>query len=185
MNKPTQQPPDPFPGRGEPGRARAPLSPRSPARPTARPWAGALADDPAAITEGVTRGVSRWLEDSGFTTLREFKLGNGRRADVIGLSADGTIVMVEVKSTPNDFRSDVKWLEYVPYCDAFSFAVPPQFPWQILPADCGVVIADAHSATVVRQATVKKLHAARRRALTLRFALLAGQRLTMVLDPRG
>lgn len=150
----------------------------------AKPWAGALASDPAAITAAVTRGVARWLEDSGFATLREFKLGNGRRADVVGLDANGTIVMVEVKSTQNDFRSDTKWLEYVPFCDAFSFAVPPEFPWQILPADTGVVIADAHSATVVRQAPVHKLHTARRKALTLRFALLAGQRLSTVVDPR-
>ncbi|MSO96924.1 MAG: DNA repair protein MmcB-related protein [Rhodospirillaceae bacterium] len=140
--------------------------------------------DPAAITAAVTRGICRWLEDSGFITLREFKLGTGRRADVVGINAEGSIVMVEVKSTAGDYRSDTKWLEYVPYCDAFSFAVPPEFPWQILPSDCGVVIADAHSAAVVRHAVPKKLPAARRRALTLRFALAAGQRLSTLLDPR-
>lgn len=149
-----------------------------------RPWAGSALFDPAAVTAAVTRGVCRWLEDSGFITLREFKLGTGRRADVVGLSPEGTIVMVEVKSTSGDYRSDTKWLEYVPYCDAFSFAVPPEFPWQILPSDCGVVIADAHSAAVVRHAVPKKLHAARRKALTLRFALAAGQRLSTLLDPR-
>ncbi len=152
-----------------------------------RPWAGAsnaALFDPAALTAAVTRGVCRWLDDSGFIALREFKLGTGRRADVVGLNAEGTIVMVEVKSTAGDYRSDTKWLEYVPYCDAFSFAVPPDFPWQILPSDCGVVIADAHSASVVRHAVPKKLHAARRRALTLRFALAAGQRLSTLLDPR-
>jgi hypothetical protein len=139
---------------------------------------------PAEVTAAVTRGVCRWFEDIGFTSLVEFKLGNGRRADVVGLNSAGTLLMVEVKSTPEDFRSDVKWLEYVPYCDAFSFAVPPHFPWQILPNDCGVVIADAHSATVVRMAPRHKLHAARRKALTLRFALAAGQRLTGLVDPR-
>jgi hypothetical protein len=150
-----------------------------------RPWAGALATDPAAITAAVTRGVCRWLEDVGYAALREFKLGTGRRADVVGLDARGTIVMVEVKSTPADFRADDKWMDYVPYCDAFSFAVPPEFPWQILPAQCGVVIADAYAATVVRHAPVHKLAAARRRALTLRFALAAGQRLSSVVDPRA
>ena len=153
-----------------------------------RPWAVAGATgavfDPAALTTAVTRGVCRWLEDSGFITLREFKLGNGRRADVVGLNTDGTLVMVEVKSTAGDYRNDTKWLEYVPYCDAFTFAVPPEFPWQILPSDCGVVIADAHSAAVIRHAVPRKLHAARRRALTLRFALAAGQRLSTLLDSR-
>ena len=139
---------------------------------------------PAAITAAVTRGVSRWLDDMGFASLTEFKLGNGRRADVVGLNAGGTILMVEVKSTPADFRGDAKWLEYVPYCDGFSFAVPPQFPWQILPDTCGVVMADAHSAAVLREAPRHPLHAARRKALTLRFALAAGQRLTSMIDPR-
>jgi len=139
---------------------------------------------PAAVTAAVTRGVARWLDDMGFASLTEFKLGNGRRADVVGLNTSGTILMVEVKSTPEDFRGDAKWLEYVPYCDGFSFAVPPHFPWQILPANCGVVIADAHSAAVVREAPRHRLHPARRKALTLRFALSAGQRLSSMIDPR-
>lgn len=103
---------------------------------------------------------------------------------MVGIDGSGAIVMVEVKSTPGDFRADDKWLEYVPFCDAFSFAVPPDFPWQTLPATTGVVIADAHTATVVRAAPLHKLHASRRRALTLRFAIAAGQRLSMVVDPR-
>ena len=139
---------------------------------------------PALVTAAVTRGVCRWMGDMGFSTLIEFKLGNGRRADVVGLNAAGTILMVEVKSTPEDFRGDAKWLEYVPYCDGFSFAVPAHFPWQILPETCGVVIADAHSAAIVRPAPVHKLHPSRRKALTLRFALSAGQRLASVVDPR-
>lgn len=71
--------------------------------------------DPAAITAGVTRGVCRCLADLGCASLTEFKLGNGRRADVAGLSPDGAIVMVEAKSTAQDFRVDDKWLDYVPY----------------------------------------------------------------------
>jgi hypothetical protein len=139
---------------------------------------------PAAVTAAVTRGVARWLDDMGFASLTEFKLGNGRRADVIGLNTSGTILMVEVKSTLEDFRSDAKWLEYVPYCDGFSFAVPPHFPWEILPPTCGVVIADAHTAAVMREAPRHPLHPARRKAMTLRFALAAGQRLASVIDPR-
>ncbi len=139
---------------------------------------------PAAVTAAVTRGVGRWFEDQGFASLTEFKLGNGRRADVVALNTAGTILMVEVKSTPDDFRGDAKWLEYVPYCDGFSFAVPPHFPWEILPVTCGVIMADAHAATVLREAPHHPLHAARRKAMTLRFALAAGQRLNAVIDPR-
>lgn len=143
-----------------------------------------LRPEPAAVTAAVTRGVGRWMEDLGFASLTEFKLGNGRRADVVGLNEDGIILMVEVKSTPEDFRGDAKWLDYVPYCDGFSFAVPPHFPWQILPTTCGVIMADAHAATVLREAPRHPLHASRRKALTLRFALAAGQRLASIIDPR-
>ena len=140
--------------------------------------------DPAAVTAGVTRGVCRWLGDLGYAALTEFKLGNGRRADVAGLSPDGRIVMVEVKSTVQDFRADDKWLDYVPYCDGFSFAVPDHFPLKVLPDTCGILVADRHGATVVRPAVLHRLHPGRRKALTLRFAHTAGQRLTTMIDPR-
>jgi hypothetical protein len=139
--------------------------------------------DPAAITAGVTRGVCRWLADQGFAVLTEFKLGNGRRADVAGLSPDGTLVMVEVKSTVADFRADDKWLDYVPYCDGFSFAVADHFPLKILPETCGVLVADSYGATVIRPAPMHRLHASRRKALMVRFAHGAGQRLMAMTDP--
>ncbi len=138
----------------------------------------------AAVTAAVTRGLGPWLEDLWFTSLTEFKLGNGRRADVVGLNASGTILMIEVKSTPEDFRGDAKWLDYVPYCDSFSFAVPPHFPWEILPATCGVIMAGAHSAAVMREAPQHRRHAPRRKALTLRVALVADQRRSSIIDPR-
>ena len=72
-------------------------------------------------------GVCRWLGDLGYAALTEFKLGNGRRADVAGLSPDGRIVMIEVKSTVQDFRADDKWLDYVPYCDGFPLPYPAIF----------------------------------------------------------
>jgi hypothetical protein len=139
---------------------------------------------PAEVTAAVTRGVCRWLDDQGFAALTEFKLANRRRADIVGISTKGTILMVEVKSTPEDFRGDAKWLEYIPYCDAFAFAVPPHFPWHILPDTCGVIVADAHTAALMRAAPHHPLHGSRRKALTLQFALAAGQRLQGIVDPR-
>ena len=42
------------------------------------------------------------------------------------------IAIAEVKSGLDDFRTDRKWGEYMPYCDAFFFAVAPEFPRQIV-----------------------------------------------------
>lgn len=92
-------------------------------------------------------GDCRCLADLGCASLTEFKLGNGRRADVVGLSPDGAIVMVEVKSASQDFRTDDTRLDYMPYCDGLSFAVPAHSPLEILPDTCGILVADSHGAT--------------------------------------
>jgi hypothetical protein len=40
-----------------------------------------------------------------------------RRADVIGCKIKGDLVLIEVKSSVADFRSDDKWTEYLPFAD--------------------------------------------------------------------
>ena len=83
----------------------------------------------ARLTAGtIGRGVQRLLAAQGFESLSEFPLGNGRRADVIGLGPTGTIWIVEIKSSTADFRADHKWPEYRDYCDALFFAVALDFP---------------------------------------------------------
>ena len=102
------------------------------------------------------------------------------------LAADGRITLVEVKSGLPDFRSDGKWLEYLEFCDDFYFAVAPGFPTGILPAaaDCGVIVADAWDASVLRPAPARPLAAARRRTVTIRIARAAALRLRALTDPR-
>ena len=80
-------------------------------------------------------------------------LANGRRADILAVGRDGAIWIVEIKSSIADFRADQKWPEYRDYCDALLFAVAPDFPSDILPADTGLIFADAYAGEVVRQAS--------------------------------
>lgn len=133
--------------------------------------------NPADRTGGIVRGATRLLVEMGYRTLTELQLGNGRRVDVIGLDRQGRFVVVEVKSSVADFRADGKWLEYLPYCDAFYFAVSPDFPMEILPPDVGVIVADAYDGAIQRDAHVIAMNASRRRALTVRFARTAAGRL--------
>ena len=137
----------------------------------------------AARTPVVTRGVCRLLRGIGYGTLMEFPLRNGRRADVLGIASNGHVVAVEVKTSVADFRSDGKWPHYRDFCDCFYFAVPTTFPREILPEDCGLIVADAYEAVVLRAGPVHPLHPSRRKALTLQFATLAGSRLHRLLDP--
>lgn len=134
-------------------------------------------------TAQITRGVTRLFYQLGENSLLEFTLKTGRRIDVMNLDKKGVFTAVEVKSSVSDFRADTKWQEYLPYCDRFYFAVGTEFPLEILPDDCGLIIADAFGGEIIRDAAPGTMNAARRKALTLRFANKAAQRLRLFTDP--
>ena len=127
-------------------------------------------------TLSVTRGAARLMVDMGYAPLLEVGLPNGRRADVMAMGPRGDIVICEVKSGIEDYRVDRKWGEYGPYCDAFYFAVAPEFPAGVLPGEPGLIVADGFGGAVVREAPPAPLAPARRKALTLAFARLGALR---------
>ena len=128
------------------------------------------------ITSAVTRGAARLFVALGYAPLLEVGLPNGRRADIMALGPRGQIAVAEVKSGLEDFRTDRKWGDYLPYCDAFYFAVAPEFPREILPEQPGLIVADGFDGAVLRDAPDALLAGARRKALTLAFARLAAAR---------
>ncbi len=137
---------------------------------------------PRPIDRGPHRGTAKLLIEQDYRVLREFPLGNGRRADVIGINDRAAFVIAEVKSSLADYRSDHKWPDYVGYCDHFYFAVGPGFPVDLLPAEVGIIVADGYAGTVLRPAPLRTLAAARRKALLVRFARTAALRLVTVTD---
>jgi len=137
-----------------------------------------------AVTADVGRGVARLLLAHRIVSVGELTLPDGHRADIVGLSGDGTITIVEIKSSVADFRTDQKWPAYLEYCDALYFAVDANFPAEILPAEAGLILADRFGGAFVRPAPDKpRLVAARRKVMTLRFAEVAAGRLIMLTDP--
>ncbi len=136
-----------------------------------------------AVAMHIARGVSRLFAAMGHATVLELSLANGRRADVVALSASGEITIIEVKSCAADYRSDQKWPDYGEYCDRYYFAVSPDFPQAIIPDDIGLIVADAYGGAILRESAVHVLAAARRKAVTLRFAQCAAERLGRLLDP--
>src|ERR1700761_6571602 len=131
----------------------------------------------------LARGICRALAQLGYAGLVEFPLANGRRADILALAKTGDSIIVEIKSSVADFRSDRKWSEYRAFADRLYFAVPGGFPAALIPEDCGLMVADGFGATIIRHGSTSALAPARRRALTLRFALAAAHRLRRHLDP--
>lgn len=141
------------------------------------------APQPIDAAGRIRRGVRRHLYQQGWSSLPEFTLATGRRADLFALAPDGTALIVEIKSGLADYRADAKWHEYRDYCDRFYFAIDANFPGEIIPAECGLIIADAWGAEIVRESSEIRLAPARRKALTLAFARLAADRTLLIEDP--
>jgi hypothetical protein len=137
----------------------------------------------SATASAVQRGTCRLLRSLGFAVLAEFTLASGRRADIAALKPDGTIWIVEIKSSIEDFNADSKWPEYRDYCDAFFFAIPLTLDAKIIPEEAGLILADQHGAYIQRTTPAHPLAAARRKAVTVSFARTAAQRLHGLWDP--
>ena len=114
----------------------------------------------------IARGVMRHFAQIGMHSLSEFSPARGLRVDIITLGMSDEIWIVECKSGQSDFKSDKKWQNYLDWCDRYFWAVDRKFPIDILPSDTGVIIADAYDASILREAPLNKLPAARRKKIT-------------------
>lgn len=130
----------------------------------------------------VARGVSRLLMQEGYSPILEFTLANGRRLDVAALGENGAVLGVEIKVALADLKGDTKWPEYLEFCESFYFAVPPDFPDEHVPSGTGLIVADRYGGAIVRPSPVWQIHPSRRKAVTLRFARVAAERLAMTLE---
>ena len=131
----------------------------------------------------ILRGVARALGAADLAVLTEVPLANARRADLVALDRAGLITLIEVKASRADFLADRKWRDYLEFCDRFYFAVAAGFPLELLPPGEGLILADRFSGEILREAPLRRLGAARRKALVIRFARIAACRLQMLLDP--
>jgi hypothetical protein len=138
---------------------------------------------PGDAAADILRGAARRLIDADHAVLAELPLGNGRRADLVGIDRTAAITIVEVKSGRPDFMADRKWQAYLAFCDRFYFAVDRDFPLAILPQDEGLILADRFAGEILREPQHRPLGAARRKAMLLRFARAAGTRLNALLAP--
>jgi hypothetical protein len=131
----------------------------------------------------IARGVRRLLRARGYSSVTELALTDGRRADIVAVNSEGEVLVVEVKSSPTDFRTDRKWRDYAACCDRLYFAISEHTPADLMPLEAGLIVADPYGAEVVREAELKRMAPASRRALLLRFAQAAADRLHRLADP--
>jgi hypothetical protein len=146
-----------------------------------------FADLPPVATE-VARGVTRLFCRQDLFAMCEVPLPNGRRADMMAIDPKGSLTIVEIKVSKADLTGDSKWTDYLEYCDRFFWAVPGSLAGlleadRFLPGDAGIIVADRYDAAVLRDAPLRQLAAARRKAELLRFARRAARRLSAHMDP--
>ena len=140
------------------------------------------------IAADVARGVTRLLCRHDQFAICEMPLPNGRRADLMAIDARGSLAIVEIKVSRADLCGDMKWREYLEFCDQFFWAVPPHLAAfleeeRYLPSEAGLIVADRYDAAIVRPALHRPMAAARRKAEVLRFARRAARRLSAQIDP--
>ena len=133
----------------------------------------------------IARGVRRLLRARGFSSLTELPLTDGRRADIAAINSEGEVLIVEIKSSPADFRADRKWRDYIACCDRLYFAISERTPAELMPIEAGLIVADPYGAEILREAELQRLAPPSRRALLLRFAQAAADRLHRLADPGG
>lgn len=145
--------------------------------------------DAPPVAVDVARGVSRLMFRADCMALCEVPLGNGRRADIMAIDPKGLLTIIEIKVSRADLLGDMKWPDYLDYCDRFLWAVPPGFdlsPFEtepFRPEIAGLIVADRYDAAILREPLHRPMAAARRKAETLRFARRAARRTMAGLDP--
>lgn len=138
---------------------------------------------PSMPGQRLARGVTRHLIALGHAPLAEFVPAPGLRVDVVSVTPQGEIWIVECKSCRADFTADRKWQGYLDFCDRFFWATDGDFPSGLLPEDSGLFVADPYGAELARMAPLARLAAARRARVLRDIARVAACRLARIADP--
>lgn len=145
--------------------------------------------DDRLIAADISRGVCRFFAQQGLVALPEVPLPNGRRTDLTALDPKGQIIIVEIKVSRADLHADDKWPDYWNWCDRFYWALAGGLDPAILeteayrPDQSGLIVADRYGAALVREAAVRPLPTARRKAEWLRLGRIAMRRQMHAADP--
>lgn len=77
------------------------------------------------VTDKLTKAAIGYLVKKKFSCCREIgiiKWGR-RKVDVLALNMFGHLIICEVKSSAQDYLSDNKWHEYLPYANKFYLVI--------------------------------------------------------------
>jgi hypothetical protein len=123
------------------------------------------------------------MRQMGHSVLLEMPLPDGRRADIFAVGRSGELIIVETKSSIDDWRIDQKWPDYLDWCDQLYVAIPTDFPQALIPQDVGLIVADAYGGEILRHPPRRAVVAARRKSLLIDCSRVASERLARLEDP--
>jgi hypothetical protein len=95
----------------------------------------------------------KWLFQRGFVAVTEFTLPNGKKADIFAFN-EYQIIIFEIKVSYGDLMTDLKWIEYLPYCHDFYFLTPPNLKpsveEKIKEVNCGQYVETESSIRIIK-----------------------------------
>lgn len=157
--------------------------------PAPAPLHAAAPQDAAPHTAlAVARGICRLFARNDIWCLPEMPLRSSRRADLMGIDAKGQVIIVEIKVSKADLLGDSKWPDYLDHCDRFYWGLAAHLDRACMdgeafrPDRCGLIVADAYDAEILRPAPTVPLAPARRKAEVERLARAAMRRHAAMLD---
>ncbi len=116
------------------------------------------------ITASITKRVAKYYTRKKWCVNTELGLRSRRegmlRADVIAMNMKREVVIIEVKSSMADFRSDHKYHQYLDYCNKLYIACPAEMVEKIRPLvnkGVGIMAYDEGSLVVAKSARRKDL----------------------------
>ncbi len=120
----------------------------------------------------VRRGVQRLLRDMGAHVLPELSLATGRRADLVALTRQGDIWIIEIKSSIEDFDG----ARIMRISGTKNAKTQPPLPAYIIELN-DIRYAESDFDLILRDAPEHRMAAATRKALMLRIARAGAARL--------
>ena len=81
-------------------------------------------------------------------TFKEVGLDEHLRCDILNLGWDDKVVIMELKTCKEDFKTDNKWKNYLNYCNYFFFVCPTKvISQEDIPKDVGLMWVDIERQT--------------------------------------
>lgn len=123
---------------------------------------GDLSTKPSALQ--IKQHVSRYFTEKNYAVHFEVGLlsAGTLRADVLAMNMGQRLVIVEVKSSVQDFTTDKKWQQYAKYCDQFYFAMGRDTYDKLKKRDklprCGVFVVDGTVCHLYGRSSVVKIN---------------------------